>query len=69
MTAASVVPSLGLARVSLGGHFCGVRLSCEFSRVTVGSAGTHQLAAAARRSQARGRARPYAGKVGYSRRL
>ena len=34
------------------------RRACEFSRGTVGSAGTHQPAAAARRSQARGRARP-----------
>eukprot|EP00964_Phaeocystis_antarctica_P140460 scaffold105327_cov69-Phaeocystis_antarctica.AAC.8 len=34
------------------------RRTCEFSRDTVGSAGTRQPAAAARRSQARGRARP-----------
>eukprot|EP00964_Phaeocystis_antarctica_P034687 scaffold19762_cov65-Phaeocystis_antarctica.AAC.7 len=34
------------------------RRTCEFSRGTVGSAGTRQPAAAARRSQARGRARP-----------
>ena len=34
------------------------RRTCEFSRGTVGSAGTRQPAAAARHSQARGRARP-----------
>eukprot|EP00964_Phaeocystis_antarctica_P029340 scaffold16531_cov55-Phaeocystis_antarctica.AAC.4 len=34
------------------------RRTCEFSRGTVGSAGTRQPAAAARRTQARGRARP-----------
>eukprot|EP00964_Phaeocystis_antarctica_P081577 scaffold51036_cov65-Phaeocystis_antarctica.AAC.7 len=34
------------------------RRTCEFRRGTVGSAGTRQPAAAARRSQTRGRARP-----------